>query len=600
MFPPQTSLIPVTVALSKFAESLLNQNGWLAIRSLSVGWSPYWYLGVPYRFLTGPVVPLISFYAHKVLPNVSLFSITIYFIVASFLLGALGWGVLVGKIQNPNFKIQKFGIGHLTFVIYLLLPWKYLSSIAISEASDVISGNFLPFALIAFWNYYQRPGRKNALIAILTLVFLLLINTTVFTILLVGLAALILSVSFKKGKFKGTGAFIKPTLFLILASLFIVTLWYTPSYWSTVILNPSIGGAAGYKVFLRIVDLLKTSVPLFFAIGAVYFSGKVKNRLIIFSLTWLFTFLFLTVFRFIGDPDFWQDWSSWFSELETGVVLLAVMPIWTIFLSLKEKKKDFLYSRKIYFVILVILILPFFLTKYIYSVLNEPRLITNSPPLAVKSLSKLSELAGDSRTFISGSTVFWANSSYDLIQVRGGVDKAATHPLWDHAAYQLREGSSVELAEAWLKVLGVEYVLVHGPASTEAYKDFKFIDKWDKVGERLWEENGDVIYKVSDANLVWEVDFEKLKKTKRPENGKDLEALQLYLSPRSKPVRVEIVERMYRLTSDTPMENVLVLVSFSSKWKAQAKDGKSFKVEKDNFGHLLIYAEGEREIILSI
>jgi len=559
MFPPQASLISVTVALSRFAENFLNQNGWLAIRSLGVGWFPYWYLGVPYRFLTGPIIPLISFFAHKVFPSVSLFSIVIYFITVSFLLGALGWGRLAGIVS------KKRGVGIIVSILFLILPWKYLSSIALSEASDVISGNFLPFALIAFWNYYQKPGRKNALIAVLTLVFLLLINTTVFTIFIVGISSLILTATFKNGKIKKVGKKIKPSIFLILYSLALVTIWYTPSYWYTVILNPSIGGAAGYKVFLRIADLLKASAPLFFAIGAVYFSGRVKNRLIIFSLTWLFTFLFLSIFRFVGDPDFWQDWSSWFSELETGIALLAAMPIWTIFLSVKSKKNDYLYSRKIYLVILIILILPFFLSKYIYTVLKEPRLISNSPPLGVKSLSKLSELAGSSRTFISGSTVFWANSLYDLSQVRGGVDKGATHPLWDHAAFQLREGSSAELAEAWLKVLGVEYVLIHGPTSAETYHDFRFIDKWDEVGDRVWEEEGDVIYRIPDIGLAWEVDSLLIEKAKKPRGGDDLGTLQTYLSARRKKLEVEKVKDRYKLSSDTPMENVLVLVSFSSK-----------------------------------
>ena len=44
--------------------------------------------------------------------------------------------------------------------------------------------------------------KKTAFLVILTISFLLLINTSILSILVVGLAALILSLSFKKGKLK--------------------------------------------------------------------------------------------------------------------------------------------------------------------------------------------------------------------------------------------------------------------------------------------------------------------------------------------------------------------------------------------------------------
>jgi len=85
MFSAQTSLIPVTVAIAQFIES----NG---IASL-LGWYPDWYLGIPARYLAGPVVPITLVLLHKLFINVSLFSISIYLIILSFLIGATGWGI---------------------------------------------------------------------------------------------------------------------------------------------------------------------------------------------------------------------------------------------------------------------------------------------------------------------------------------------------------------------------------------------------------------------------------------------------------------------------------------------------------------------------
>jgi hypothetical protein len=241
------------------------------------------------------------------------------------------------------------------------------------------------------------------------------------------------------------------------------------------------GGAPGFKVIFRILDLLKTSVPLILALLTVYFSGKIKSRFAVFSLTWVFTFLFLTVFRFIGDPDFWQDWTSWFYELEIGIVLLI-----GIFL-----------TRKKYFVSLILFTLPFLLSFYIYDLLGRPKLISDFIPEGVRSLEKLTEIAGEEKVFLSGSTVFWANALYDLHQVRGGRDQVVIHPTWDVVAFELREGVNSESAKRQLKELDVSFVLVHGPDSTEYYHDFKNIEKWDEVGKRIWEGEGDIVYEIN-------------------------------------------------------------------------------------------------------
>ena len=592
MFPPQTSLIPVTVAVARFTEEFISSEGWLATLKLAGAWYPYWYLGVPFRYLTGPIVPLFLFIARKILPNASLFTSSIYLLGISFAMGAFGWGAFSAKVT----KSKK--VGFVVAILLSFLPWRYFSSIALSETSEVIAKNFLPYALIAFFVYLKNKNKGRAFLSILAISTLFLINTSIIPILLVGMVSLILAVSFSKGKFTRLTKHIKLSLITLSFALILVTLWYTPGYWLTVILNPSIGGAAGYKVFLRIVDLLKVSLPLVFAIAAVYFSGKIKSRLLVFSLTWTLTFIFLTVFRFIGDPDFWQDWTSWVFELETGIALIAALPLAELFRKLNGKKTDVIYSIKIYIVIFAGLVTSFLVTKYIYSVLGKPRLISKEPPEGVKSLSVLADIAEDKRVFLSGSTVFWANALYDLVQVRGGVDKAAIHPLWDHAAYQLREGKDADLALVWLQTLGVEYVLVHGPASAESYHDFRYLDKWKSVGQEVWQGEGDIIYKISNSSLAWEVDSEKVRSAKKPQNGQDLEALEFYLSARMFPVHLSSTAWGYKITSEQPMNSVLLIANFDKRWNALTNGGRKIQIQKDSLGNMLIFPQLEKEILL--
>ena len=516
MYPSQTSLIPVTVALSRFVEV----NG---LSSMLSNYS-FWYLGLtPYRYLTGPIIPIASATLHKLFSNVSLFDITISLVIVSYLVSVVGWGILVGKIQNLNFKFQIFGISHLAFIILLVLPWRLFSSLTLNEASITLARNFLPWVLLAFWRVLDRGDKQSLplrgkgnkvkkMMAVLTLSLLLLINTSILPIFLVGLISLVLASSFKEGRFRGITKRVKSSLFLILYSLLLVTIWYTPGYWITVLANPSIGGASGIKVIFRIIDLLKAAVPLILAVIAVYFSGKMKSRLSIFSLTWVFTFLFLTIFRFIGDPDFWMDWTTWFSEIEVGLAIVIATNMKSLIsnfqsnLNLKTQNSKPQLKSQNYLLLsftFILLLLSFYMTWRTHLALGKPTLISREIPQGVRSLVKLAKIAGDgstslttSRVFLSGSTVFWANALYDIYQVRGGRDQVAVHPTWDKGAFELREGRDPEDSLRWLQELEISYVLVHGPKSPEFYHDFRNINKWKDIGNVVWEDSGDVIYQI--------------------------------------------------------------------------------------------------------
>lgn len=566
MFPPQTSLIPVTVAFARFLET----NG----LSSFFGHYPHWYLGVPARYLFGPVVPALLLAIHKLVANVSLFDISIFLILFSLLASAVGWGVLAKRISGN----QAIGISVSLFL--LILPWRYLTSLALIETTHTLARNFLPFVFLAFWEFLKKTDKKKGMVAVGTLSFLLLINTSVLPILVVGMSALILAKAFRKGKIRRPEKYIKPSLIVLVVGLIVATFWYSPSFWLVVLTNPSIGGASGFKVILRLFDLLRAAIPLFLAILAVSFSGKIRSRLSVFGLTFTFTFLFLTVFRFIGDPDFWQDWTTWIYEVEIGLAFIIARKFQT--------NSELLLRRGV--LIVILLIAPFIVSNYVYGLLGRPLLISSTIPKGVAGLEKLAEIVGNERVFLSGSTVFWANALYDFNQVRGGQDKVATHPFWDHAAFQLREGDSPELAKAWLEALGTPFVLVHGPKSAEAYHDFRNIEKWQDVGKIVWSGGGDAIMEAPNTSLAWVVNLSKLKNVDSPKSGIDSGALSSYLAAKKRAVDVvwdgpnKVLLEFKELEEN---EGVVLAATYNSHWKS--KDG--VRLKKDPFGNILIIPE---------
>ena len=488
MYPPQTSLIPTAVALTKFFEihgfSSFNMN------------YPFWYLGsTPYKFLIGPVIPILLSFFHKVFINQDLFSIIIYLIAASLLFSAIGWILLVLIInqdqlkQDQNRKIFSLIQYLLLFILFLILPWKYLSGLALDEASFAIARNFLPWVLICFWQTLKEKKLSIIIITIISTSLLFLINTTILPILIVGVLSLVLAYSFDNGKIRRITKNLKYPLLIIITSLFVITFWYSPNYWLTILTNPSIGGASGIKVIIRIFDLLKGLVPVILAIAAVYISKKIESRLMVFSLVWIFTFLFLTTFRFLGDPDFWQDWTAWAVELEVGIWLLFYKLI------LENKQLKSVIGSKLLLIILLLFV-PLLITYYAWNKLGKPELISSNLPPIISGLDKLETLAGNNLVFLSGSTVFWSDALFDIKQVRGGRDEVALDADWDKASWEIREGQDPQKTLNWINKLNISYILIHKQNSYEYYHDFKNLNKWEKIGEKVWENNQDVIINV--------------------------------------------------------------------------------------------------------
>src|SRR3990167_11334604 len=134
MYPVATSFIPVTVALARFAA----ENSWFTIY-------PYWYLGsTPFNYLTGPIVPALLVALAKILPNFSLFDLSYFILITSHFALSLGWGVLGWNLS------RKKTIGILIFLISLVLPWKLVSGLALSEVSAVLAGSLTPWMLLIF------------------------------------------------------------------------------------------------------------------------------------------------------------------------------------------------------------------------------------------------------------------------------------------------------------------------------------------------------------------------------------------------------------------------------------------------------------------
>ena len=528
-WPTQTSLIPATVALARYIES----HGFL-------GEYPYWYLGsTPIKYLIGPVVPSLLVFSHKIFPNLSFFDLSFLTLIFPFLFSALGWGILARYLSQNKF------IGLIAGLITIILPWHWISSLGLSELSSVAASSLTPWVLLLFARYQKGPvsllkanSKYQIFLPAASFALLLLTNTVSSIPSIVGM--IILAIIFNKKWEEG----LKRVGLVVFSGWLLTLWWYTPGYWLTILGAPSIGGKSAMSAFVTLLNLLRGFVPVILAVVLVWWKVKPKTMLAKFTLLWLVFFGSLTLFRFISDPDFWMDWTSWVGEVEVGVVLLASM---LIFRSVRHLKKPFGQhtrgpvsrfppaSARFNFLSMIVqwsirklraggnpstpatprgvypeLVegsyflkwLPafnfdrkftiFYLLFTIYIVFGWvvawqkrdfwlPRKDI-SQTVEYKIANRLDELVKPGETvFLSGTTAFWLNSFFDIRQVRGGVDQAAKDLRWRQAAWEIREGNNPQKSGVWLKNLNINYLVVHTSQSREFYHDFKYPEKFEET-----------------------------------------------------------------------------------------------------------------------
>lgn len=470
MYPAQTSFIPVQVALARFLEN----QGW---RAIFLNY-PFWYLGTtPFRYLAGPILPTVLIIFHRFFPGLNFFEILLGLICITFVFGAIGVYLLVKKMNGSRSSAL---LATVFYFFGLILPFLF----RFSDGLYLIAFSFLPYVLILYLKFLKQWQRKTAIYLALSITGLILLDISIIPSLIFAMIAVFLA----ETGWKRVEKKLKQTFFILFFAFLISTIWYTPGYWLTLLTAPSLAGKTFWSVVISLPRLLAITLAIFLAIFSTRFFKK-KSLFRDFCFFWLFIFGFLTLARFIADPDFWLDWSVYGIELQMGIGMGLSLIL------LKVKKQSWQNYAAVFLSILFIVSWLFLIKLQVIDSFQKE--IDQS--IEYRIGKKLTEIMKPGeKVFLSGTTVFWLNAFFDISQVRGGVDQAAVHPTWDQAAWEIREGTKVELSEKWLRELGVKYLVVHDETSKEFYHDFTYPEKFEKGNfQKVYHQNGDRIYKFS-------------------------------------------------------------------------------------------------------
>ncbi len=548
--------IPIIFSLSDF----LSQN------FPHFSWYPHWYLGNPYYYLIGPVLPLLTTLLTKLL---SLDFQRAYFAVLflGFFWGSYGFYLLL-----KEFKVGRRE-SFLAIGFYLFLP-AFLVFFQYQNGLSLLSLSFFPYALISYKRFLQEEKKASVFFLAIQTAFLLLIDLSVLLSLIVGFTALFFAGGIKEGKEEK----IAKTILIFLLAAAIASFWYTPYYWWVILTNPSVGG---FPLSNLIASLFKTSlslVPIVLALFVVKWRHFRPKGILLFAYLYFVSFFILTVVRFLADYDFVMDWTSFAIQLQFA--LSIILAYRTEKLMRKTSQKGFALFIGVISLSIIVSVLAF---------LRGNNSIDSNYRLNLASLLQ-KNIKPHERVFLSGSSVFWINSLLpDLWQVRGGADQASIHPFWAHAAYQIREGESGLLAYDWLRILGASYILVHEKDSSEPYHDFKRPEKFPRnasLFKMVSDFSGDKLYRIKNSSIMRLADS-KILKAAKPENGADSKAIHAYSSYLKQGISFNYTQKdgFFWRAKTNKNEVVSLAVTYSPLWRLT--EGGGF-VASDSFGNLVV------------
>jgi hypothetical protein len=201
------------------------------------------------------------------------------------------------------------------------------------------------------------------------------------------------------------------------------------------------------------------------------------------------------------------------------------------------------------------------------------------------------------RVLVSGGLRFRLNSWFDIPQVGGAFESGLRNRTPVHFAYHIRTGGAArpenDIVDSVreLKALGVEYVVIHGPESTEHYRDYKNPQQFEGILERVYGDANDIIYRVPFTDLAHLIHAgEEPSEAHRDFLGKYVDAIEDSSRPKLKTTW--LASDRLRIEGSIP-EGMLVSlqVSYDPGWRASS-NGTPIAIAKDNLGFMKLRSSG--------
>lgn len=593
----------------------------------NLSFAPYWYFGFPFHLFYTPFLPVSEF----LLNNFSQISLWQSYRIMT------GIGLVLTPVSLFLFAwylTKKIVPAILTALSFTFLPSLFYYVLPSGEvAEDVISQGFFDprrIVILARWGegphilsmvfiplaglFYLKALRRNKIGSIFLAALFIGLTALTNAVGLYGLVLLLLALFFSEltEKKKSLKDLWQPVLLTATLSYGLIAFWYNLSFVGTFF-----GESGGVlKNYLTIFPWGFLGLILLF-VGLYYFFKKlVKNRAAKTAILWFLTLFLIVYVYYVSAP---QEFSELRLELAPQALRLMTetdMAFSLLFGSILAWVITFLEKRgfalkvvgNLVGVFLCGLVLVYGLSYLPFgqkAVSGEIDLNTTGEQEIAQWLADNTDQVRGERVYVPGNYGFFLNYFTDVWQLRGGLYQAKTHNWPEHIYYQINHGKSRLLANAWLKIANVKYIVVTTDASRELYKEYAFPAKFKSLKQK-YKEHGDIIYEVplkggtSPAKIINLEAFENLETPIKADDEPPIFAYVKQLD-KSRPADFEVINNdLYKIKANLKEgEAVLVQITYDKGFRAKSNLG-GVKIKRGPMDFMILKPKqsGEQEITL--
>lgn len=568
-------------------------------------WYPLWYLGVPVKYIADSIITtatlIISSSTQIGIPHAYRILVGLLLLLEP-LTWFFAYKAIAGRTKTAI--ISTFLFTFAPSILQLLpeiqkvtnkwgyLPWRNINPVMWGDIQELITLTLMPIVLILIIKILKNPSIKNMTACAITISIILLADPAATVSLLIFITGLVVTERIEK-----LDQIVKSLVIITLLTIGLTAWWFSPELIKVIVNNRSLGEKTVLDLTQYALKISLAVIPAFIAVLNLKIKGTQEKTLKITAF-WLLCSSILIALFYISNPLYITEYARFITEWDIAFYLLISLIILRLTENTVTKRK---IVTIISLIVIVILSLNYILRAAIFHKPDED--ITNSIEYKIaKELKKVNP----NRVMVSGSITFWLNVFEPIPQLRGGRDYVATNEWWNHASYQITKGDDAETSIYWMKSLRISHVVVHTKTSREPYHDFLYPEKFEGKLDKVYEQDGDRIYKISGsdkssmAQIVKTDDFKKLKK---PEKGDDKEALRKYSQTletlKNGHSLQELIERdKYTIKGFLRADEAIAVgISYDNGWQAYVNNQK-INISKDVLGNMLV--EPNREGSLNI
>ena len=555
-------------------------------------WFPLWYNGIPFQDSYPPlfhwIVAIWASVFHWTPAHAYHFIAAFFYCIGPvalfFLCTALSGSRAYSFFAGLSYSVlspSAFVIADIRHEIGLLRPRRLQALVAWGEAPHVAGLALLTLAVLAL---HRAVTRRRPIDAIVCAV---LFAATVATNWLAAVALFAAGVAYLCSSTLRGGVLALP---ITLLAYGMVVPWIPPSTIQTIRMNaPHLGDFGGvYAGMSRNLLILGLATAV-----VVLIIRRLTN-----SLPVRFGAIFSFLMAALVLPGFW--WKLYIVpqptryqlELELGLTILVIFAI-----KVMLHRSPGRVRAAIAITAMLLAVIPAKSDRRFARYVMSPVKITQT--IEYKTATWLDRNLPGLRVFASGSTQFWLNAFTDNPEVTGGFDNGVVNQVTRTASYIIRSGDGAgdrdaEISIVWLKALGVHAVVVGGPDSTQAYRDYRNPRKFDGILKILWHEGDDSVYLVpqrsaSLARVVIRSDLV----LRTPANGIDVEPLLPYVKALDNPAMPDADFRWITRHSASihamlsRRHIVSIQISYHPGWHARVNGAEKLVVE-DGLGQMYV------------